>query len=324
MAESTEVATNVSPPGKTFMAFLDKHKNQLSMALPKHLTADRMSRLALTAFNSNKKLQQCDPKSVFGSVVMLSQMGLEIGVMGQAYLVPYNDRKRGMICQPIPGWMGIVDLVARSGRATVWTGAVYEGDEFDYALGSRPFITHKPCGEDNSDKLIYVYACGVVKGMEHMPVIECWPIARVRKHRNKFNKVGDSHYSFGNWEMYARKVPLLQVCKYMPKSIELTAAISADFAHESGRTMQFDGETVTIEGGDDEPVTITQNARGTAGLKEKAEGGKKPPAQDADHVDTDPETGEVLSGSNAKPAAQPEAEPEERQQRRRPAPTNIE
>ena len=93
----------------------------------------RANDLALTAFRNNKDLQACDQGSILASVMIASQLGLEIGVLGHAYLVPYKGQ-----CQLIPGWRGLVDLVSRAGKATVWTGAVYEGDGFDYALGDSP------------------------------------------------------------------------------------------------------------------------------------------------------------------------------------------
>ena len=55
-----------------------------------------------------------------------------------------------------------------------------------------------------------------------MPIIELWRVSKIEKHRDKYNKVGRKHYSFRDWEMYARKVPLLQVLKYMPCSIEVS------------------------------------------------------------------------------------------------------
>lgn len=237
-------------PAATFNSFLQKHKEQLTLALPKHLNADRMCRLALTAFSQNKALAQCDQMSIFASVIMASQVGLEIGVIGQAYLVPYKGKATF-----VPGWQGLVDLVSRSGRATVWTGAVFEGDDFDFALGDAPFVKHRPNGEDDPSKLLYVYAIARVNGSQ-WPVIEVWPMKRVLRHRDKNNKVGNSHYSFANLEMYARKVPLLQVIKYMPKSIELSNALTADHAAEAGKTAVFDGEFVTVP--DDEPVDNQQ------------------------------------------------------------------
>lgn len=207
---------------------LEKFKGEIARALPKHLTADRLARIALTCFRKTPKLGQCDPRSVFAAVIMAAQLGLEPGLSGHAYLIPY-----GKECQFVPGWKGLVDLSSRAGRSSVWTGAVYAGDEFSYALGDSPFVTHKPLGNEYSANLTHVYAVGRVNGSS-WPVIEVWPIAKVIAHRNRYNKVGSSHYSFAHLEMYARKVVLLQVLKYMPTSAELQTAIALDHAATTG------------------------------------------------------------------------------------------
>jgi len=221
-----------------FPAMLEKFKNEISRALPKHMSGDRLARVALTEFRKNPKLADCDPRSVFAAVIMGSQLGLEPGILGQSYLVPY-----GKVCQFIPGWQGLVDLVSRTGRATTWTGAVFRGDEFDFAKGDRPFIHHKPMGEEDPAAMSHVYSVGRVNGCE-WPVIEVWSVQKVLQHRDKYNKVGKSHYSFAHPEMYARKVPLLQIVKYMPKSVELATAVELEYAGEKGAQRLDMGDAI--------------------------------------------------------------------------------
>lgn len=238
MSNAPVVASPKEP--KTFPAMIEQFKTQIAIALPKHLNADRMSRIAMTAFRQNPKLAECTPVSVFASVIMASQLGLELGILGQGYLVPYYDnRKRVSICQFIPGWRGLLDLTQRSGRAGASTGAVYDGDEFEFEFGTNPFIRHVPCGENDPTKLLYTYAVGRVKGSD-FPQIEVWPIRKVLAHRDRFNKVGDRHYSFQHPEMYARKIPLLQVLKYLPQSIELATATALDYAAERQGGQRLD------------------------------------------------------------------------------------
>lgn len=223
--------------------WLAKLKPQMELALPKHMNVERMARLVLTAFSSNSKLAECSPQSVAASIMTAAQLGLEPNVNGQGYLIPYKGT-----CTFVPGWKGLVDLANRGGRCTVWTGAVYHGDDFDYALGDRPFVTHKPGPDvvESFEALQYVYAIGRIKGQE-VPVIEVWHKNKVMRHLNLFNKVGEKHYALKdnmlNFEMYARKIPLLQVLKYMPQSIELTAAMEASRAADEGRTITIDGAT---------------------------------------------------------------------------------
>ena len=225
----------------SFPAMLESFKGEIARALPSHLKPDRMARIALTAFRRTPKLAQCDPRSVFAAVIQASQLGLEPDTLGRSYLIPYernqkNDGKweKVMECQFVPGWKGLVDLTNRSGNATVWTGAVFAGDEFEYSLGDRPFITHKPGDEFDIEALTHVYAVGRVRGAE-WPVVEVWTMSRVRRHHARYNKVGDKHYAHENLEMYARKVVLLQVLKYMPASAEMGTAIALNDAAEIGK-----------------------------------------------------------------------------------------
>jgi recombination protein RecT len=254
-------------PAKTLSDFMDKYKGQIALALPKHISADRMVRLAMTAFSQNKALQGCDMHSIFASVIVASQLGLEIGVGGQGYLVPYKGKATF-----VPGWQGLVDLVSRAGRATVWTGAVYQGDKFDWALGDNPFVKHQPEGDaDNWQQITHVYAIGRVNGSQY-PVIEVWTMERVMRHLNKYNKVGANHYALKdggqNMEMYARKVVLLQVLKYMPKSVEVQRAMDVANATDSGKNFTFDGEVVVINDDD--------NDEQSAGGQESEQGNSMP------------------------------------------------
>lgn len=230
-------------PLAKFSNFMDKLKPQLALALPRHMNADRMSRLALTAFSTTPALQDCSAQSIAASIMTAAQLGLEPGINGQGYLIPYKKT-----CTFVPGWKGLVDLVARSGRATVWTGAVHEGDDFEYQLGDAPFCRHRPGDGADGDAFTHVYAIGRVRDAS-MAVIEVWSRLKVEKHLKKYNRVGDRHYareSENNFEMYARKVALLQVLKYMPASIELANAIEVSHAAEAGKGVVLDGDFVTV------------------------------------------------------------------------------
>jgi recombination protein RecT len=143
---------------KSFPALLKAHSAEIARALPAHLSADRMARIALTSFRRNPKLAECDPRSVFACVIQSAQLGLEPDTLGRSYLIPYKVNKKTpqgweshYECQFVPGWKGLVDLMNRSGSGSVWTGAVFSGDEFDYQLLRAPQAAwrcigrHDPC-----------------------------------------------------------------------------------------------------------------------------------------------------------------------------------
>jgi len=220
---------------KGFPALLDAYKGEVARALPEHLRSniERYTRLALTCFRLNPKLAECDPRSVFAAVILSSQLGLELGVMGHAYLVPYKGEATF-----VPGWRGYVDLVHRAGRAVCWTGAVFEGDDFEYAMGDAPYVKHKPHGEDDVAKLTHTYAVGRVKGLE-WPIIEVFPRVKIERHLKRYNRVGEKHYAHANFEMYARKIALLQVVKYLPASVEIGQLVALEGAADSSRSVEL-------------------------------------------------------------------------------------
>jgi hypothetical protein len=133
-------------PVTVFRGFLEKQKPQLAAALPKHVSPDRMIRLACTEFAKNPLLQKCTPVSVFGAIIQASQLGLEIGVLGQAYLVPYRNTKNNTYeAQFIPGYKGLIGLARRSGEVTsIETNIVYANDRFDLKLGLETSVDHVP------------------------------------------------------------------------------------------------------------------------------------------------------------------------------------
>ena len=247
---STNLPATKSPV-KVFSEFMDKLKPQLALALPKHLSADRMSRLALTAFSTSPQLRDCDMKSIAASIMTAGQLGLEPGVNGAGFLVPY-----GTTCTFVPGWKGLVDLVSRSGRGTVFTGVIFKDQEYTFIDGAkRDLIIHNETDLDDPADITHAYAIGWVKDAS-MPIIELWRVSKIKKHRDKYNKQGQKHYSFRDWEMYARKVPLLQVIKYMPCSIEVANAVALSDAADRGRGAVIEGGFVVEE---NEPRDVDQD-----------------------------------------------------------------
>jgi|ERR1700678_360968 recombination protein RecT len=260
MASATEALKQQAGLQKKPISILEKlesMKPQIAMALPRHLTPERMVRIAITCLRTNPKLAECDAQSVLASVMLASQLGLEPGVLGQCFLVPYKDHKtKQMVCTLVPGWLGILDLVNRAGKATAWTGEVYAGDHFEWALGDKPFVTHRPCGDETT--LTHVYAIARTKGSEY-PIIEVWPIEKVWKHRERFNKVGDAHYSYKHFPLYARKVALLQALKYVPRSVELATAFRLDAEAEMGeQKLEIKDVQGIIEGTVVSDVTVPE------------------------------------------------------------------
>lgn len=246
-------------PVASFRNFLEKNKAQIAAALPAHLTPDRMIRLACTEFAKNRQLQECEPTSVFGSIIQASQLGLEIGVLGQAYLVPFRNRKKNnqLECQLIPGYKGLIGLARRSGEVTsIETHIAYEKDEFDLVLGMETQLKHVPYldGERGAPRLVY----GIAKFRDGGHHFEWMTIADVDRIKAK-SKASESGPWVTDYDQMVRKTLVRRMANYLPMSIELANAIQISDAAESGKRATLDGNFVVVD--DDEPEHDADRAK---------------------------------------------------------------
>lgn len=85
---------------KTIFDIIEAGKAQFAVALPKHLNSDRFTRIAITCVRQNPELAKCSVPSLLGSLMTIAQLGLEPGVLGQCYLIPFRNAKLGTVeCQ---------------------------------------------------------------------------------------------------------------------------------------------------------------------------------------------------------------------------------
>lgn len=233
-------------PVTVFRGFLEKQKTQLAAALPKHITPDRMIRLACTEFSRNPQLQKCTPISVFGSLIQAAQLGLEVGVLGQAYLVPYNNRKKNVTeAQFIPGYKGLIALARRSGEVTsIETHIVYENDTFDLTLGLDTRVEHVPNLDSDRGGIRLVY--GVAKFRDGGHHFEWMPIADVERIRAR-SKAASNGPWVTDYEQMVRKTLIRRMMNYLPMSIEMQAAIQVSDATDEGKRATFDSDFIVID-----------------------------------------------------------------------------
>lgn len=213
-------------PKKDLMATIVSMKSQIQAALPKHISAERITRIALTALRTNPKLGQCNPESFLGSLMIASQLGLEPNTpLGQCYLIPYGGE-----CQFQLGYKGILDLAYRTGLySVIYTAEVCEEDDFKYELGFNKTLHHIPAQGPRKSAPIAYYA--VYKLKDGTGDFCFMYYDEVLFHGKKFSK----SFNSGPWKTHfnamAAKTCIIKALKYAPKSIELAQAISYEGAN---------------------------------------------------------------------------------------------
>lgn len=277
---------------------LEKLKPQFAAALPRHLTVDRLLRVAMTAVQNTPKLLECDRKSLFSAVMTCATLGLEPdGVLGQAYLVPFGGK-----VQFIPGYKGLITLARNSGDVmSIMAQAVYEHDQFEYEFGLVEKLTHKPSQESDRGEITHFYAVANFKdGGKHWDVMTRAEVEKIRdgsqgyKSAQKFGKGAESPW-VKNFDEMGKKTAIRRIAKYLPMSVQKAAALSD--AYESGRHAHIDNAGELVIEGTASVVGADPKKIGKTKLDQFED--EKPEAAQESH---DPETGEIMEPDDSRTA----------------------
>lgn len=226
--------------GGNVAAFFEANKSSIAAVLPKHITPDRLMKVALHAIRTTPALQDCTVKSLFGAVVQASQLGLEPNtILGHAYLVPFKNRKTGATdVQLIAGYKGLVDLARRSGQIeSIAAHAVYEQDDFEFCYGLDERLAHRPYMRGDRGEIIAFYAVAKLKGGAH--AFEVMSKAEV----DQVMKASQSRGQWGPWKDHypemGRKTAVRRLSKYLPLSIEFATLAALDGKAEGGEAQDL-------------------------------------------------------------------------------------
>jgi recombination protein RecT len=250
---------NGNPPVK-HEEWLVKYQNEIKRALPRHMTPDRMARIALTELRRVPKLMECNPRSFFGAVIQASQLGLEPGSgLGHAYLVPYKNE-----CQLIIGYRGMIDLARRSGNlVSITARVVHAKDDFSYSYGLDETLKHVPSTDPDPGQLVYVYGVARLKdGGVQFEVMSKGEVDKIRA-RSKSSSSGPW---VTDYDAMARKTVIRRLWKYLPTSVEMQKVESLENDADEGISQGNDfllageapptaGEEVVDAAGEILPVT---------------------------------------------------------------------
>lgn len=230
----------------TLKNLLEKSRGSIHKVLPSTMSPDRMIKIATVGASRNPLLLQCDPLSVLKALMESSQLGLEpFTGLQQAYIIPYRNNKTGTYeAQFMPSYRGLIDLARRSGNiVSICANIVYDGDTFEVEYGLTPKLRHIPCFDGKSrGQMKLVYAVAILKdGGQQFEIMTKSDIEEVRASSKAANNgPWVSHYT----EM-CRKSVIRRLAKYLPMSVELSKALTADAKNDNDDV--FDVDAIEIE-----------------------------------------------------------------------------
>lgn len=237
---STALTTGTAGKQQTLKDLLQKAAPSLAAVAPKHLTADRLVKIALSATSRAPELLACSPASILRAVMQGAEMGLEVGgLLGDAYLVPFKNKHTKQveaIC--IPGYRGLIRLARNSGQITsIEAHVVYEHDVFELEYGLDARLVHRPTLKAERGDVVCAYAIARFKDNGYQ--IEVMTIADLNAIRKRSQSGEDGPWATDTAEMQ-RKTVVKRLCKYLTLSPEMQKAIAADDSAERGEIQTID------------------------------------------------------------------------------------
>ena len=217
-------------------------QEQFSKALPKHLTVDRFTRVALTALAKTPTLAQCDQASFFTALLDLSSMGLEPDNR-KAYLIPFNNRKANKTeCQLIVSYQGLQELVRRSGQvAEMHCDLVCQNDKFDAGVkDGHLYLDCQPAFQERGEVIGAFSSICLREGGLEWEYMTKQELEAIRSQSQGKNAGPWTKH----WGEMARKTVFRRHAKRLPLSVEVQDAIAKD-DHHAG--MDFAKGSIEVE-----------------------------------------------------------------------------
>lgn len=238
---------------QTVGAVLERMTPDFRKVLPKHITPERLMRVAMSAIRDNPDLLKCHASSLYAAIMSAAQLGLVTdGILGEAYMVPFGKKNsQWKICTLIPGYKGYIKLAKQSGLVLdIDCDVVHPDDRFDFERGSTPFIKHR-WAETREVMTVkntaYAWACIRYKsGGFEFEVLTKDDVEMRRKRAPSRNSMPWKEW----WSAMAKKTCIRQLAKRMPLSPELRQfhqAVALEDNYEGGVAAKIVAESVVLD-----------------------------------------------------------------------------
>lgn len=229
---------------ETFRDLLERVRPQMAAVLPKHLSADRLAQLAMSALARDRKLMQCTPVSVARAVMIAAELGLDpAGALGEAYLIPrWNSKQSKYEATFQIGYRGLVKLAHRHPMvAGIEAHTVFKADHFIVQLGTKREIDHRPSFTDDPGEPVAAYCVIDLRDAPH-PQVEVMSRSQIERVRDvaseAWKRANGNIEQAGPWGMWPeemwRKTVAKRALKYAPVSTELATAVAIEDAAAQG------------------------------------------------------------------------------------------
>ena len=236
-------------------------QDQFQKAMPTGYSASQLVRDAQTAIREIPRL---------GAFMTCAQLNLRPNVMGQAYVVPYYDRRqRGYRAQLQIGYQGLIELAYRTGKVSIIEArTVHEKDDFFVEYGINPKLQHRPFLEGDPGKAVAYYGVARLTSGDYVFHVMSRFQAEQWRDKNASARNRDGEV-VGPWREHfdamAMKTQIRQLAKWMPKDVSFSTAVAVD---ESVREdLHVDAVARRVEPVSEKAVDVPLDGQGASALE---------------------------------------------------------
>lgn len=266
-APPATTTSTVAPTNKpltqveVFHGNLKKYEGDLKALLSIHnIPPDQFIALTLNAVKRLPRLLECDPKTLFGSILVAAELGLPVNTtMGYAHVLPYkrkfkegNQWKESLEAQFQLGYQGWLEIMYRNPKIeSIDSGIIYENEEWYFDKGKREPFSHTPLPpSERGEKWIAAFAIAWIRDTSKPKVIVLYKeeIEKIKK----LSQGATSEYSPWNSDKDAflwmpRKTAIKQLVKELPKTKEVEKVYHLDNVAETGGNVRLnDDKTIEV------------------------------------------------------------------------------
>jgi len=229
---------------RNVLGLLKNNMKAVASVAPKHISPERLLRVAYQAIVKTPQLTTCNQLSLVNAIIEASQLGLEIsGPLGQATILPFKGEATLIV-----EYRGKIALAYNSGMVKTFSAhPVYANDTFSYEYGMNPNIRHIPASGERG-KLIAAYASiKYLNGGEDFEVVDHAMAMRSKeKSPAKGSKFSPWNIVADEWTMWV-KTAIHQLSKRIPQSPELQRANMLEEMAEAGLRQDIDIIDIELE-----------------------------------------------------------------------------
>ncbi len=237
----------------------DMYKNLINQTLGDKDRATRFIASISSAVATNQALQECDAGTILSGALLGESLNLSPSPqLGQYYLVPFNDSKKGYkVAQFQLGYKGYIQLAIRSGQyKKLNVLAIKKGELIKYDPLNEEIEVNLIEDEEERENAetigyyaMFEYTNGFRKSLY-------WSKSKMEKHALKYSKGYAAHKGYTFWEKdfdgMAYKTMLRQlISKWGIMSIDMQQAVEKDMA-----TINTDGTYEYVD--NEEDIVIQQ------------------------------------------------------------------